>query len=503
MIFLKRSLENLSNEIDIQVSETLSEVILSIKVKKITNDFASAFRAGLSSISSRDRFRLSGPMDNTWNEISPDFIDVVSELVVDALEDDDGATCDFELTITKEISEKRCSVYFLDALDTFFKENNSFDSLKYLNKIFDGYLIFEIFDYLDKFGSRTILFSSVAEIANGSDNSERKLIKRNFLENCSSVDFESIAGNFIPSDFVLEIEGKYQNINRFFSVASAALFWVFLANSSKIKSDLAIDYRILGYKSVVVVDHVGDISEDSLDRLLKIFEWAYQGGSTSDKIGLVRNLVSMHLHDDGRPRVDDVLWDAINSNYQIYLKNNIETYLSVKEKVSGAVQDAADKVSALTEEYLNSIKNSVFIVVTFLVTVVLVNGVKDNGVELIFSKIYVYVVLVISIISGGYLIFIEYDAKSRYKRAIAQYLKKINSAYGEMLVASEVQSSRHEIAELNSEYLNSKLKIYRVVWVALFTLFFLFFVLGNVMYAPDSAQNLFDPKNFVSTKSTV
>ena len=75
-----------------------------------------------------------------------------------------------------------------------------------------------------------------------------------------------------------------------------------------------------------------DLGVDS-ELLYKLMSWSFEGGSCADKIGLLRNILSIHLDGSGNIKFDNEVWDTVRSNYQIYLKGNIQDYLDVKNKI--------------------------------------------------------------------------------------------------------------------------------------------------------------------------
>ncbi|BDB69122.1 hypothetical protein Cthiooxydans_15340 [Comamonas thiooxydans] len=479
---LKDLFDRFSASLSYKVNETLSDVHLTFVLNKIIEDFPENLFSALKARPERDRFRLSfiGADEKTWNSTDVVFGDEVASLIVESLEED-GDTCRFELSITKDVAHEKLSVYFLKELDSYFGKTDYLEILQSLNRKFNGAINFEVFEETERFGSKTIVFSQINQAPIFQNFHGRAEVKNGFRENCSPVDFENIAGNLLPSDFFMETKCIYSNIESFFRSACGVLSMVFIANSSRIDSNLSLDYKLLGYKSVVGKSVDRNFWTDKVNNIFKIYDWAYQGGSSSDKLGLIRNLVSIHVSDDGSPKIDSVLWDAINSNYQIYLRDNIRAYIDVKAKVAESIEASTEKLSKMLEEYLSSIKNNAAIVVTFMVTVVLVNGIKDNGLETIFSSTYLWVVFILIAISFIYLTFLEKDLVKRFDRAKTILKDNVNLTYADILIKNELEKTLNSIAEKDDEYLQEQLRYYRLMSFVCLFIFGLLFAVGNFL----------------------
>jgi len=65
--------------------------------------------------------------------------------------------------------------------------------------------------------------------------------------------------------------------------------------------------------------------------LREIFDWVYTDGNYTDKIGLARNLISIHLKNDNLLTLDEGTIHSLESGYDIYLKDNVKQYIEIKK----------------------------------------------------------------------------------------------------------------------------------------------------------------------------
>lgn len=57
--------------------------------------------------------------------------------------------------------------------------------------------------------------------------------------------------------------------------------------------------------------------------LYKIYDWIYSGGSSIDKAIIARNIICLHCKYEPLLKVDTKILASIQSNYNLYLKDNV------------------------------------------------------------------------------------------------------------------------------------------------------------------------------------
>lgn len=387
-----------------EITETLVDFVAKTTIEYPFAAMCSAWIAATSEISSRDKFELffliSGDRKTTDGSSAS-----LDEVALFLQEFGDESEVEIKLHIKKDVTNNKISIYSIEHYSDFIEKTSLNDFLASMAEIFNEHLYFEVFSDTPSFGSKTITFQSVnapcqAQPNLGStDASNRRGKTLLFKENCLASRLPFSLANLTPSDFYLEKSTLPPSIENKFRAACSTLALTFLANSTECTTDGLFSYKFYGYKTVDYEKVDPDYLAKNFELIHQIYEWAYEGGNGSDKLGLVRNIVSIHLDTHGKPRLDKQLKDAIWSNYQIYLKGNIQSYLEIKNKIGELLVDFIGRTSLISDDLLTSLKSNVAIIVTFLLTVVVVNGLKDNGESVIFSNIYLGVVLIITTIS--------------------------------------------------------------------------------------------------------
>lgn len=226
--------------------------------------------------------------------------------------------------------------------------------------------------------------------------------------------------------------------------------------------DLVCEFR--GYKRVQITIPPLDNHTASLP-LFKLFAWAYEN-SSSDKLGIVRQIISLQLGDIAvnnfsvlSERAGDILGTA-KSNFQLFLRRSVELYFDKRLKVSEFLQkfteEVGDSVSKLTSELASNLYKTVGVILGVVIA------------ALVDPKQTAFIAYLTSFL---YLIYIGF---------IVVYM--LPSAY--LRFRGEVQDYEHSVSGLRDILSSDEIlrlqgtSFRRERWTFLF-----FFGLTNVLYA--------------------
>ena len=435
-------------------------------------------------IFSRDRFSLTISFEGEAKSIS-DFNLSTRNSVCEFLEsdDDDISELSLEMVVTKNVIEGVLSIYNPDVFGGYLEKEPILHVLNALASRMSNSLIFDVAGTINACATPSIVFRAAA--SGGGSAAEIKLSQEErqatldlFKDNSFN---KTIPGNFIPKDFKLDRVTGVAAIDLFFAKACSLLAAAFISNSAELNSGGELSYKICGYKNiagVVSLDKVFPVAE----QLYKIADWAYGVGGSSDKIGLVRNVLSLYIS-----RLEDValhseIFSAIHSNYQIYLKGNIESYLEVKSKVADVLVDTTTKTQALVDSLVDSLKNGVFVLLTFILTVVVVNGLKDTNVNAIFSAVYIWVVALLSILMTFWVVFSCVSSLRQYDKSVDTIEEVLKLNYHMVLQSVEIDYAFKPISKRNREYLKNQAWRYSIAWVIIAVILTGGFICGHMVF---------------------
>lgn len=468
------------------IEETFDVLTIKVKPEESMRTFVPKLFDELKTLSNRDSFELHFEIAGTYKTIRDTHSSSLSVLNEHISTNIDETDYEIDLKVTKALNNSTVSIYFLEEFGKYLDQEPLKNIIATISKKFESKLKLEVFTTIERFGSNTIQFYQAQEqcLSSVYDNEINRKDKLELLFENSSIANREL--RLLPSDFYLLSNSSYKSINNFFQKACTILSLQFISNASEFKNGDLFAYKISGYKTI----NCDGVSIDDLIKryrlLYKIYSWAYEGGNSSDKIGLVRNVLSIHLDSDNNIKFDNEVWEAIQSNYQIYLKGNIQSYLEVKNKISEFIIESTTKTYALADELLDSLKNNIFILLTFLLTVVVVNGLKDNGDTNIFSDIYLGIVIILSLISGLWLGMVRYELVNRFDNATETIKEILKLNYNKLLMESEIDECVNPVIKKNKIYLTSQIKRYSLWWGVILIIFVFSYVCANLYFSEPS-----------------
>jgi len=441
--------------------------------------------AALQEISARDTFELlieAGDSLLKFNDLPVDLTPVAA-FFEEARELGD---INIDLNIKKNKIDNAISVYSVSALEKYITSAKLSSILQALSSILEEAIHFEVKENTTEFHTQTISFSRSRTSA-ALNFSERKLQMASIKENTSFSGVQNLA--LLPNDFHIQLPREELPLQKFCMFLCGLLALASLCNVSQLNQDDKFSIRMYGYKAIALDNLDRNYLLENSAMLYKIYRWVYDTDTVTDRLGLARNVISLHLGPNGLPVLNAALWDAIHSNYQIYLKGNIESYLEVKGKIAELLLETIEKTNQFSENLLDSLKNNVLIILTFLLTVVVINGVKDMSVAAVFSIPYLIVTTVLILCSCAWLILIRRDAEERFNAASASLADVLHTNYAGVLLTDEINRSLQPAITKNKTQLTRQLNKYSSWWKWMLGLFALIYYLGYVGFI------LFDAKN--------
>lgn len=394
---------------------------------------------------------------------------------------DSQAQVSFRVTIRKSVRDNTVSVYDMEAFGSYLVNEPLRQVLEEIASRLNGYLRLECSGLL-RIGGNCVLQFVPEGYANpvmlSISSIERDRTITLFKETSFSA---SIPGSLVPQDFCLEVPLGHQAIDSFFVRASAVLSAIYLCNNAELESDNTLSYRLAGYKVLEERSVPLAALAEANDVLSKIAGWAYDAGGSTDKVGLARNVLSLHVASLCDLAEQPQVLSAILSNYQIYLKDNVSAYLDVRNRMAELLLESTAKTHALVESLLDSVRNGMLVVFTFVLTVVVVNGLKDTNVRLIFSGEYFWIVVIISVLCSVWIHHACKDVLERFDSAIRATKQLLRDSYRNVLVEDEVDQHTASTFSSNRKHLVAQVHKYRLLWYQVCVILVATFAIGYLV----------------------
>ncbi|KYP16168.1 hypothetical protein [Flavihumibacter sp. CACIAM 22H1] len=286
----------------------------------------------------------------------------------------------------------------------------------------------------------------------------------------------------IPDDFfILEFDEKFPLSVRHkfeqacFVTSIAAIFDYTNLDGSN------LTVRLNGYKSSRNVIPIESINREMVKTYYDIYAWVYQNGGLHDKIGLARNLISLHFENGDGHTLSKSVFSSIVSGYKVYEKQNVKQYIELRNRMSDHLISYNEKASKITESFASSFQKSALTFVTLFSSIVVVRSLTTGSISGAFS--FNAVILSLAFLFCSFLYFLAslWEINQQKKRFDNSY-KQMRNRNEDLLTVEDIDRILNNDSEHidNLKYISSRRCIYSSIWLGSI---FIFFV--SVIYLKD------------------
>jgi hypothetical protein len=285
---------------------------------------------------------------------------------------------------------------------------------------------------------------------------------------------------FIPDDFhLIETNTPFSDLLILFNRFEQLFSLIYLADITEI--DENIGFKINGYKVIANVINFWEMDYASYNTYFKIYDWVYSEGNLIDKIGLARNIISLHF-DNKNLSIPDSTFNSIQSSFKIYQKENIKQYIELRNKISDQLFQFKNKADSIVETYANDFKKSLFAFISFFASILVIRVVSNNNFTGTFTKETTLLSFVFLIVT--FLIFLASKwelkkQKERYKESYAN----LKSRQKDLLNDDDVELILNGDKDFNDNisFIEKKALVYSAIWIfSIVTLAIIIIILHNL-----------------------
>ena len=379
---------------------------------------------------------------------------------LDSLDDDE--IVDVNLTIDKKIVNGYLSIY---CFEKFAEDINSLPIDKALN-VFSGFMkeagnvmVFELFDCRDIFYTKTMFFLTA-----GSRTLSSTFDRTKRLSECRENAYFYNQDNYelLPDDFKIEVGYEGNPLGELFLKLETILASCLLASNSFIQ-DGNLKLQIMGQRSVEYNDALENIQGNN--NLYKIYDWMYSGGNIIDKAIIARNIICLHCKYEVLLNIGSEVMSSIQTNYNLYLKDNVTQYLELKNKVAEFISDIVSRTGEYATEMLDKFKANLLAIFGFLFSVILANIVSDQPLDNIFTRDITIISEIVLGASFVYLFISYLQSKCELQKVYDSY-DKLKDSYREVLTEEDIREcfQNDTIKTEMEEEINKSIRRYLVAW---------------------------------------
>lgn len=379
----------------------------------------------------------------------------------------EGEQIKVAFTINKSSDTNQICIYDLYAFSDTLEKLNSEQSFAIFNRVLsqNQFVTFNVL-HLDKaFGSDSIRF-----VPNGittppiNNFGERQKRLDSVITACNYANYKD---HFLtPDDFKVQKDNKnYKKLCLLFNRFATILSVIYLFDITALKGN-DLDFKINGYKSIKGNVDVNTIKEKETEEYFNIYNWVYTGGNLNDKIGLARNIISLHFFQGGGLELKGNPFQSIQSSYKVYEKQNIKQYIEIRNKISDQLIDFNNRANKVIETFASGFQKSALALITFYFSAIAIKVFGKGNFVNVFTLDTTVLSLVFLIGSFIYYIVAKWEVKEQKKRFVSSYMN-LKERYTDLLDKEDIQRILNNDKEFNEDvnFIDTKLKNYSMLWI--------------------------------------
>ncbi len=368
-----------------------------------------------------------------------------------------------KIEINKGIQDNRFSVYCFDRFAEDLIQLSIAEALDVFSMLLnesEDFIIFELFDNKTIFYTKTMFFVSPE---NHEINIEFSRDHR--LQECREISYfyNQDVYELLPDDFKIIVGYEGNPFADLFQRLQTILSLCMLASNSSIQQG-KLKVQIMGQRSVEYTYDLEKIEGNSI--LYKVYDWIYAGGCSIDKALIARNIICLHCRYEPLQQMDSKVLAAIQSNYNLYLKEDVMQYLELKNKVAEFISGIVSKTGEYATELLDKFKTNLIAIFGFLFTVIIANIVSDQPVDNIFTRDITAILEIVLVGSVVYL-FISYRQSKFQLEQVYDSYDKLKESYNQILSVDDIKECFQDdkiILDMK-ETIDIKQKRYLKMWI--------------------------------------
>lgn len=438
-------IRRLFQNIDFDIAERLDTAGASFVITYTVLPTIETFREILDLVPKRDAAAITLVNDSddivTFTNHQTDVLDYST--LTDGLLSEDNIN--IRIQIDKTVVDGKFSVYDYDSFVTDLLARSLPEIMNWFSTRLSGQdsLIFEIFDYDISFSTRTIAFES-SEDALFTPMVSRSQRLRDCKDTACFYNMNTF--EILPDDFIIQgIVRANNRLQTLFDKLATILSLAYVSSSSSI-SDGTISLQITGQRTVNFDFKLAEIHED--EKWQNIYTWIFTDGNPTDKILIAHNVISLHCKFETLLNLNGTVFEAIKTNYNLYLRNNVNQYLDLKRDIAKFIQNVVAQVGDYAVAILGKFKTNLFAIFGFLFTVVLTKIGSAQKWEDIFTRHTIYL---IELFVGGsliYLIICLFETHYKLKKTKQGY-EDLKRNYEDVLSDPEIKEAFKDDKLLN------------------------------------------------------
>lgn len=366
------------------------------------------------------------------------------------------------IQIDKNDLNEKFSIYDFDSFTSNLLQRPTTEVMKWFSERLQhkDFLLFEVYDYDISFSTRTIAFES-SDIATFNPKVDRNKRINSCKENSCFYNMDSF--EIIPDDFIIEgVVRAGEQLKPLFGKLSTILSLLYIVSSSSIYDD-KMNLQINGQRTTNQIIALDDVREDN--KWVSLYTWIFTDGNSTDKILIAHNVMSLYCKYDNFFNTDVTMFEAIKTNYNLYLRKHVGEYINLKHEIAKIIHNFISQVSDYTLSMLGKFKANLIAIFGFLFTVVLTKiGATQKWTD-IFTKDTIYIIEFFVVGSIVYMLICFFEMKYKLEKVRLGY-EELKNNYRDILSNLEIKEAFQEDKPFDAATSSAKKGMVRwtIVW---------------------------------------
>jgi hypothetical protein len=429
-----------------------------------------ALREALSRIPSRDGVQFTARIDNGTGIPLNSMAELQTQEFLQNLTtyytlEHGQNTLEIDLRITKHIENDSLSLYSLSYFVTSVQKLNAKQLFATFEPVCSGtkrcYILLP--QIIDGFETETLIFTHASLPTSPAIKRDELILARKDV--CH---FEGSQRRFLPEDFRLKLRSSSNILNDLFDRLCLIATLAFLSDVSSLTDEGIFAFKLNGYRAIIGEVNSQIVSTALLDELFKVYRWAYLDGSTSDKLGLARNIISLHCKGDVTIAPDPGIYESILSGYALYLKEHVDEYISLKKSLCDYLSEFSQKSAALADSVGEKLERNFVAFVGFFISTILLKLVTEKDLIGWFPKplqIIAWGLIAASLLHG----VVSFWFSIRERKRVVEDFNLLRIRYSDLLHKSDLDRVLNEDQGFRKTigHLNFKLRLLFICWLGM------------------------------------
>lgn len=281
------------------------------------------------------------------------------------------------------------------------------------------------------------------------------------IEDCIALpsDFNFVSTGSLPLSMIMQFE-------KCSMIILLSIFFDFMSISENMMVG-----KLNGYKSFEASFDVTQLKTNSFKAYYQIYVWLLAGGNLQDKMGIVRNLISLNVDPNDNYTLPESVYPSILSGFKVYERQNIKQYIELRNKMSDQLIGFNERAGKIAETFATSFEKSALAVLSLYASVIAIRVLSSKDLIGAFTVEATILSLVFLLFSLIYFFISRWNAQQQRIRYIDSY-NNMKARNEDLLTKEDIERILNNGREYNSDLamIDGRLRIYSILWMILLVL---------------------------------